>query len=117
MLEKDVKDKVKDIVAAAGKIVPIYTMCPMTFGYGESGHPDRLLYINGHLLGIECKKDGNTSLLRPELKATSSERAQKHRLREITEAGGISIVVHSGNLKQFKSLLEKIINHKISVKV
>ena len=117
MLEKDVKDKVKDIVAAAGKIVPIYTMCPMTFGYGESGHPDRLLYINGHLLGIECKKDGNTSLLRPELKSTSSERAQKHRLREITEAGGISIVVHSGNLAQFKTLLEKIINHKISVKV
>lgn len=117
MLEKDVKDRVKDIVLAAGKLVPLYTMCPMTFGYGESGHPDRLLYINGYLLGIECKKNGNTSLLRPELKATSSERAQKHRLREITAAGGISIVVHSGNLKQFKALIEEIIDHKILVKV
>lgn len=117
MLERDVKNKVKQIIDWVDKHVPIYTMTPATFGYGESGHPDRILYINGYLLGIECKKDGNTSLLRPELKPTQSEKAQKIMLRRLTKAGGIAIVVHKDNLTSFKALLESIIGMPIDVKL
>ena len=117
ILESDVKKKVKDLLDWVGKRVPIYTMTPATFGYGESGHPDRLLYIKGYLLGIECKLDGNTSLLRPELKPTQSEKAQKIMLRRLRAAGGYPIVVHKDNLKEFKVLLENIIGMEIDVRV
>lgn len=116
MIEKDVKAIVKRIIDAAAKVVPIYTMCPMTFGYGESGHPDRLLLINGCLLGIECKKDENNSLVRKELKPKSNEAAQRIQLYRIKKAGGYPMVVHAGNLDKFKALIEEIIGQEINVK-
>ena len=57
--EKRAKDKVKKIIELYSKYNDIYSLCPVTFGYGESGHPNRLILVGGNVIGIEVKKDGN----------------------------------------------------------
>ena len=104
--EKLVKDKVKKIIELYSKYNPIYTFCPMTFGYGESGHPDRILLVDGTFIGIEVKKDENNHHCRPELKAKPNEVMQKRQAQKITNAGGAWICVHNNNLHTLITLLD-----------
>lgn len=104
--EKLVKDKVKKILAIYGKYNPIYTFCPMTFGYGESGHPDRILVINGKFIGIEVKRDENNHHCRPELKAKPNEVMQKRQAERIMQAGGEWVCIHNNNLQVLVDLLD-----------
>ena len=104
--EKLVKDKVKKIIELYSKYNPIYTFCPMTFGYGESGHPDRILLVGGTFIGIEVKKDENNHHCRPELKAKPNEVMQKRQAQKITNAGGAWICVHNNNLHTLITLLD-----------
>lgn len=104
--EKAVKDKVKKIIELYSKYNPIYSFCPMTFGYGESGHPDRILLVNGKFVGIEVKKDENNHHCRPELKPKSNEVMQKRQAQKITNAGGAWICIHNNNLQDLVDLLD-----------
>lgn len=105
--EKLVKDKVKKIIELYSKYNDIYSFCPMTFGYGESGHPDRILLIGGNFVGIEVKKDENNHHSRPELKAKPNEVMQKRQAEKITKAGGEWVCIHNSNLQDLVYLLDK----------
>lgn len=114
--ESHVKAVVKNLIDEAAKIKPLYTMTPATFGYGESGHPDRLLLLGGVLYGIECKKDVNNSHSRPELKPTKSEAFQKLQLKRLAAAGGVPLIIHKDNLVVLKDLLEEFTGTKLTTK-
>lgn len=105
--EKQVKEKIKKIIGIFEKYNAIYTLTPMTMGYGESGHPDRLLLIEGTMIGIEAKRDSNNHHCRPELKPKANEVMQKKQAQKIIRAGGIWVCVHSGNLREFVGILNK----------
>lgn len=104
--EKAAKDKVKKIIELYSKYNDIYSFCPMTFGYGESGHPDRILLVDGNFVGIEVKKDENNHHCRPELKPKSNEVMQKRQAQKITNAGGAWICIHNNNLQDLVDLLD-----------
>lgn len=107
--EKAVKDRVKKIISVFQKHYPIYTFCPMTFGYGESGHPDRVLIARGQFIGLEVKKDANNHHSRPELKPRPNEAAQKIQAERIRAAGGRWMCIHSGNLTDLVRLLYEVL--------
>ena len=81
--EKKVKEKVKKVL----KQLNCYYCMPATGGYGASGVPDIIACHQGRFIGIECKANGN--------KATALQ--QKH-LREISIAGGISLIIDETNI-------------------
>lgn len=108
--EKWVKAQVKKLLDLYSKYVPIYRMCPMTFGYGESGHPDTVILINGKLLGIEVKKDKNNHHTRPELKAKPNEVMQKRQAEAISKAGGYWICVYDENIHELDAIISEIGN-------
>ena len=105
--EKLAKDKVKKIIDLYSSYNDIYSFCPMTFGYGESGHPDRILLVGGNFVGIEVKKDENNHHCRPELKPKSTEVMQKRQAQKITNAGGAWVCIHNDNLQMLVDLLDK----------
>lgn len=99
LTEKAVKDRVKAIIGFFQKYHPaIYTFCPMTFGYGASGHPDRIILVGGHFLGVEIKKDANNYHCKPHLKPRPNEAMQARQAATIRAAGGEWVCIHSGNL-------------------
>ena len=104
--EKLAKDEVKKIIALYSTYNDIYSFCPMTFGYGESGHPDRILLVGGNFVGIEVKKNENNHHCRPELKAKPNEVMQKRQAQKITNAGGAWICIHNNNLQDLVDLLD-----------
>jgi hypothetical protein len=108
--EKWVKAQVKKLIDLYSKYVPIYRMCPMTFGYGESGHPDTVILINGKMLGIEVKKDKNNHHIRPELKAKPNEVMQKRQAEIIHKAGGYWICVYDENIHELDAVIREIGN-------
>ena len=108
--EKWVKAQVKKLIDLYSKYVPIYRMCPMTFGYGESGHPDIVILVNGNLLGIEVKKDKNNHHIRPELKAKPNEVMQKRQAEDIRKAGGYWICVYDENIHELDEVIREIGN-------
>ena len=81
--EKKVKTKVTKILKELGA----YYCMPATGGYGASGVPDIIACYKGRFIGIECKANGN--------KPTALQ--QKH-LREISIAGGVSLVIDETNI-------------------
>jgi len=81
--EKKVKEKVKKVL----KQLNCYYCMPATGGYGASGVPDIIACYKGRFIGIECKANGN--------KPTALQ--QKH-LREISIAGGVSLVIDETNI-------------------
>lgn len=106
--EKYVKERIKKILAIYEKYYPIYTYCPMTFGYGESGHPDRIILLYSTYIGVEVKKDVNNHHCRPELKAKPNEVMQKKQAEKIRASGGLWLCVHSGNLNELVNLLDAV---------
>lgn len=105
--EKHAKASIKEIIEIYSKYNEVYSFCPMTFGYGASGHPDRVILINGKFLGIEVKKDSNNHHCRPELKPKPNEVMQKRQAAAILAAGGEWLCVHNYNLWDLVSLLDK----------
>lgn len=91
--EKKVKDKVKKLLAEHGA----YHFMPATHGYGSSGVPDIAACLHGKFLGIECKANGG----RPTA-------LQLKNLRELSLAGGISVLVDETGLDKFSDLLTQV---------
>lgn len=76
--EGAVKNRVKKVL----ENVNAYYIMPATAGFGSSGAPDFVACLRGRFIGIECKAGKNKiSLL------------QDKNLREITNHGGVSLVV------------------------
>lgn len=88
--ESKVKDKVKKLLAEHGA----YYFMPATHGYGSSGVPDIAACVNGRFIGIECKANGG--------KATA---LQLKNLRELSSAGGISVLIDETGLDDLETLL------------
>ena len=86
--ERKVKSEVREVLKELGA----YYVMPITGGYGNSGAPDFLVCLHGRFIGIECKAGkGKTTAL------------QERNLQQITDAGGIALVVYEddvGTLKQ-----------------
>jgi Holliday junction resolvase len=86
--------KVKQRVVAQLKELGAYYFYPVTGGFGSSGVPDVVCCLDGRFIGIECKAGkGKTTAL------------QDKNLREISEAGGLAMVVNEDNVEQLTDLL------------
>jgi len=101
--ESKVKERVKKILA---KYQKSYWTMPVTGGYGASGAPDIMACVDGKLLGIECKANGN--------KPTALQ--LKH-LQKIAEAGGYSFVVDDQSIGVFILALENVVSGRVSPQV
>lgn len=88
--EGDVKKKV---VAVFKKYNVWYTSVNQA-GYNKPGVPDYLACICGRFVGVEAKFGKNTTTP-----------MQDRQLREIEQAGGVSIVVSDKNLDEFESII------------
>ena len=86
--------KVKKKVAEALKKLGVYYFYPVTGGYGRSGVPDIVGCWEGRFFGIECKAGKNlpTAL-------------QLKNLKEITDSGGIALVINEENMSSTVSLI------------
>jgi Holliday junction resolvase len=91
--EARVKKKVTEILKAHGA----YYFYPVTGGYGTSGVPDIIGCISGKFFGIECKagKGKPTAL-------------QEKNLQQITDTGGIALVVNEQNISEVEHLMNSL---------
>ena len=91
--EKKVKEKIKQILKARGAV---YCM-PMGTGYGSAGVSDFIVCYKGYFIAIEAKAGkGTTTAL------------QDKWLNEVSEAGGISLIINEGNIDEVGFLLDSI---------
>lgn len=91
--ESKVKAKIKAILKEHG----VYYAMPIGTGYGNSGVPDFLCCVDGKFLAIEAKANNGKP----------TELQMKH-MREITNAGGISILISDGSLAALPGYLKLI---------
>ena len=86
--------KVKQQVMQALKDMGAYYFYPVTGGYGRRGVPDIGGCWEGRFFGIECKAGKNlpTAL-------------QLKNLKEITDSGGIALVINEENMSSTVSLI------------
>ena len=86
--------KVKQQVMQALKDMGAYYFYPVTGGSGRSGVPDIVGCWEGRFFGIECKAGKNlpTAL-------------QLKNLKEITDSGGIALVINEENMSSTVSLI------------
>lgn len=91
--EKAVKRRVVEILKEYGA----YYFYPFSMGYASTGVPDIVGCYQGVFFGIECKAGKNpTSAL------------QRRNLEQITEAGGIALVINEGNILEVAKTLARI---------
>lgn len=86
---------VKKKVVAILKQYGAYFFYPVTGGYGRSGVPDIVCCWRGRFIGIECKAKGGTVT-----------QLQMKNLNEITDKGGISLIVDDTGLGILIMLME-----------
>lgn len=88
--EAKVKKAVRQVLDGLGA----YYVMPVTGGYGRQGAPDFLVCLNGQFIGIETKAGkGRLTAL------------QEMNLKQIIEAGGVSLVIREDDVKYLPSLL------------
>lgn len=87
--------KVKKVVVQQLKDMGAYYFYPVTGGYGRSGVPDIVGCYQGLFFGVECKAGKN--------KPTP---LQEKNLKEISEAGGLALVINEENMRMTRELLE-----------
>lgn len=88
--EAKVKKAVRQVLDGLGA----YYVMPVTGGYGKQGAPDFLVCLKGKFIGIETKAGkGRLTAL------------QEMNLKQIIEAGGVSLVIREDDVKYLPSLL------------
>lgn len=88
--EAKVKKAVRQVLDGLGA----YYVMPVTGGYGRQGAPDFLVCLNGQFIGIETKAGkGRLTAL------------QEMNLKQIIDAGGVSLVIREDDVKYIPSLL------------
>lgn len=90
--EAKVKKQVVKILQEFG----VYFFYPVTGGYGRSGVPDIVCCHNGLFIGIEVKADS---------KKNPPTELQLKNLREISEQGGLAMVVDMHNYEGLRTIL------------
>jgi Holliday junction resolvase len=76
----------------------VYYFYPTTGGFGSSGVPDIVCCYQGRFIGIECKAGkGKTTAL------------QDKNLKEISEAGGLAMVVNEENVDDVTAVLTDLL--------
>lgn len=93
--EAKVKKKVTKVLDEFGA----YYFYPVTGGFGRSGVPDIVACVRGRFIGIEVKFDA---------KKNPPTALQEKNLREISEQGGVSLVVDEFNIDSLRTLLSSI---------
>ena len=91
--EVKVKEKVDAILEQHGA----YIVNPVTGGYGDSGHGDKIVCLYGRFVAIETKAGNN--------KPTA---LQSQRLRAAYAAGGIACVINETNLGALAALCSQL---------
>lgn len=91
--------KVKKQVVKILQDYDVYFFYPVTGGYGRSGVPDIVCCFRGRFIGIEVKADARKN---------PPTDLQLKNLREITEHGGVSLVVDAANLESLRVLFGSI---------
>ena len=103
MIERDVKNKVKRIIAKYEQEGHVFwSYWPVQTGYGKHGIPDCLLCFKGWLIAIECKVDGKQPTMR-----------QQHEMGGIVAAGAVGIFVDQSNLPDVETVFALIIEGDI----
>ncbi len=89
--EQKVKVKVRDLF----KKYNVWWCTPVANAYGKAGIPDFIACCNGTFFGVECKatKDNKPTAL------------QQKNIDEITEHGGVALVIHNENLDFLEQML------------
>ena len=87
--------KAKRVVPKHLKSIGAYYFFPATGGYGKSGVPDIVGCFDSKFFAIECKAGKN--------KPTP---LQWKNLIEITDSGGIALVVNEGNMNDIIELID-----------
>jgi hypothetical protein len=91
--ESKVKAKIKNLL----KLYGAYYAMPIGTGFGNAGVPDFLVCHAGMFIGIEAKAGkGKTTAL------------QDKNLRQIRDAGGLTIVVNEDNMDDLEALLDRV---------
>lgn len=91
--EKDVKDRVKQVIKEVGGW---YTM-PFQMGMNANGVPDILACINGYFVAIECKFGKNTP-----------SPLQQMQLDAIKNARGFTLVCNDRNIDNVASTIRAL---------
>lgn len=104
MIERDVKNKVKRLIATYEKRGYVFwTYWPVQTGFGKHGIPDCLLCFKGRLVAIECKVDRKEPSTRQWLQ-----------IREIDDADGYVLVIDQHNFDELESLFEYLAEDKFA---
>ena len=99
MIERDVKNRVKRIIAKYEQQGHVFwSYCPVQTGFGKHGIPDCLVCLKGHLIAIECKVDCKEPTVR-----------QWGEIREIERARGIALVIDQHNLTEIETIFDAIV--------
>ena len=89
------ESKVKKQVVAVLKQYGAYYFYPVTGGYGRSGVPDIVVCWKGRFIGIECKANGGVPTA-----------LQMKNLNEITEQGGVALLIDEDGIGVLKMLFQ-----------
>ena len=96
--EKKVKNAVVDILKLYKNLYYFY---PVMGGYGAAGIPDIVVCYRGYFIAVECKAGkGKTTAL------------QDKNLKQIKDAGGVSLVVNEENLQELQEILDVILQEE-----
>jgi hypothetical protein len=96
--EKKVKNAVVDILKLYKNLYYFY---PVMGGYGAAGIPDIVVCYRGYFIAVECKAGkGKTTAL------------QDKNLKQIRDAGGVSLVVNEENLQELQEILDVILQEE-----
>ena len=96
--EGAVKDKIKAILRTYKP--HIYYFMPAMGAFGKSGVPDIIACVRGTFVAIEVKSDKNKN---------PPTALQEMNLYEISEAGGISLVIDKHNVASLAPLFDTLI--------
>jgi hypothetical protein len=95
--EGEVKKLCKALFARVGA----YRAMVVTFGFGESGHPDFLVCLHGALIGVETKATAKSPVTK----------LQRLRLKQVRAAGGLAFIVYDANYPSFETLVLYVHHH------
>ena len=93
--EGKIKSKLDKIL----KSLDVWYFNPQSGIFGKSGVPDKILCVNGHFIGVECKAD----------RSKKHTALQLQCMEKIEQAGGVCFVVYDNEtINHVKLYIERI---------
>ena len=95
--EGKIKVKLDKMLKSYGKHLLYYN--PQAGAFGRAGIPDKILCVNGHFIGVECKAD----------RSKKPTALQLQCMEKIEQAGGVCFVVYDNEtINHVKLYIERI---------